>query len=426
MNESLAAWLELEHRILKAERGLETAFIAVNFTHSLVDYRQAALWSRESGMIALSAAARVESSSPYVLWLNEVFSHLHAKAGESLPLHPDLLPAPLAAQWSEWFPAQALFLPLGDEALIFARSEPFEPDQIALLERLAALVSLSRRALSSRRRWRLLPGKGRVWLGAALILVTFLVPVTGSVLAPAELVPANPILVRAPLDGVIDRFHVKPNEPVRRGQNLFDLDTTTLTGKLDVARQQHATAAAEYRQSAQAMVFDAEAKARIAILNGKVEEKAAEVRLLENQLARLMVTAPRAGIAVFDEVSEWVGKPVAVGEKVLIVTDETDTEIEAWISISDIGEVALGSRLTLFLNTAPLSPLSATVRSIAYEASHRPDDTIAHRIRATLVESETKPRLGLQGTARIDGTTIPLVWWLFRRPVGAIRQFIGF
>lgn len=256
-------------------------------------------------------------------------------------------------------------------------------------------------------------------------LAVMMVPVTGSVLAPAESVPARPILVRAPLDGVIDRIHVKPNEPVVAGQSLFDLDATTLSGRLEVSRQQYATAAAEYRQTAQAMVFDASVKPQVAILAGKVEEKAAEVRLLESQLSRIHVKAPMPGIAVFDEVSDWLGKPVNVGEKIMALADDTDTEVEAWLSVADVGEVKTGSTLTLFLNVAPLSPVKAKVRTIAYQASVRPDSTIGHRVRAVLADDESRPRLGLKGTARIDGDTVPLVWWLFRSPLGRIRQFLG-
>lgn len=227
-----------------------------------------------------------------------------------------------------------------------------------------------------------------------------------------------------PLDGVVDKVLVRPNDAVTEGQILFALDATTISGRLDVARQTQATAEAEYRQAAQAMVFDAKAKAQVAILAGKAEEKAAEVRLLENQLARIEAKAPRPGIAVFDDAADWIGRPVVVGEKVMAVADETDTEIEAWVSVVDVGEVRVDGTLTFFLNTDPLSPVKAKVRSVAYEANARPDSTIAHRVRASLT-SPQKPRLGLKGTARIDGDTVPLVWWFFRRPLATIRQFVG-
>jgi putative peptide zinc metalloprotease protein len=397
-------------------------FAALNLGHGLIAYRQAVLW--DGKVAALSGAANVEANSPYVLWLDKLFGAVTVVA--PTPFSAAEVPEAVRTQWAEWLPPHAAFLPAGDAVLLFAREEPFKPEELALLERLADLAGMARKALTPKRLKLPIPQGRRKWMLAAAILLVLLFPVTGSVLAPAESVPAHPVIVRAPLDGVVDNIAVQPNQAVKEGDTLFALDATTLSGRLDVARQQHATAEAEYRQAAQAMVFDSKAKAQVAILAGKAEEKAAEARLLESQLARITAKAPKAGIAVFDDVSDWIGRPVVGGEKVMAVADETDTEVEAWVSVADVGEVKIGGPLTLFLNTAPLSPRKAKVRSIACEASARPDSTIAHRVRATLADGEDKPRLGLKGIARIDGDTVPLVWWAFRRPLATIRQFVGF
>ena len=424
MSAFFLALIDLEQRILAAGRPVEIAFLAVDLAHSLIPYRQAALWSRSSGVAALSGVATVEGGSPYVLWLEQVLRKLSDRDGPAAITASDL-PAALAESWSDWLPAHAVILPMGGEMLLYARDDVFADNEIALLAHLAALVRVSRQALAPKKLALQLPKGRRAWGLAAAGAVLAVFPITGSVLAPADAVPAHPVMVRAPLDGVVERIVVQPNDRVVEGQKLFELDPTALSGRLDVARQQWGTAEAEYRQAAQAMVFDAKAKAQVAILAGKAEEKAAEVRLLEGQLARISVKAPRAGIAVFDDPTDWIGKPVAVGEKVMAVADETDTEVEAWVAAADMGEVQAGAKLTLFLNTAPLSPVSATVRTIAYEASARPDATIAHRVRANLAEGEAKPRLGLKGTARIDGDRVPLIWWLFRKPLATVRQFLG-
>lgn len=423
MSDTILAWLDLEHRILKARRAVEVEFAAVNLANALVPYRQAALWDGQVSV--LSATAAVEANAPYVLWLDKLLRQVRAEA-PALLTAADVAPD-LAEQWNDWLPTHVLVLPLtGGARLLYARDDAFAPPDVALLERLADLAGMARAALTPKRLSLPWPRGRRKWAIAAAGVLALLFPVTGSVLAPAESVAARPVVVRSPLDGVVETIAVAPNQPVTEGQPLFALDATALTGRLDVARQQQATAEAEYRQAAQAMVFDAKAKAQVAILAGKAEEKAAEVRLLESQLARIAVKAPRAGIAVFDDPLDWIGKPVAVGEKVMSIADETDTEIEAWVSVADVGEIRPGGRLTLFLNTQPLSPVRATVRSLAYEASARPDSTVAHRLRASLDDGEAKPRLGLKGTARVDGDTVPLVWWLFRRPLGAIRQYVGF
>lgn len=421
MNDALLRLLDLEQRLLGAQRSVEVAFLAVNMAHALVPYRQAVLGRLRGELVALSGVTTVPEATPYGLWLGRLFRHLAATPA-ARPLTALDLPPALAEGWADWLPAQALFLPLGDEALLYARDEPFSPPEIALLTHLAAVVRAARRSVARPQRS---ISRARLLLGGVVGLGIALLPVTESVLAPADAVPAHPVVVRAPLEGVVDHVAVAPNESVQEGQVLFQLDATTLTGALDVARQQLGTAQAEHRQAAQAMVFDAKAKAQVPLLQGKAEEKAAEVRLLESQLARITARAPRAGVAVFDDPSEWVGKPVVVGEKVMAVADPEDTEVEAWVAVTDVGWVRPGARLTLFLNTSPLSPLRARVTSIAYEAVVRPDASVAHRVRARLEDAEIRPRLGLKGTARIEGETVPLVWWVLRKPITTLRQGLG-
>lgn len=431
----LVALLDLQRRLLRAGSAAETAFIAVNDLHVLIPYRQAILWSRRRGVEAVSGLATLEPDAPFLLWLAPVLDHLARQHADVALLTAADLPPALAEPWPEWLPPHALWVPLSaspDEAagLLLAKDTPFRATDPPTLAYLADALKVARERFDRPSPWSRLSGRlgsrrRRLALAAAGVVALF-VPVTGSVLAPAEMMPAHPVVVRAPLDGVVDRVHVAPNDAVGEGQPLLDLDATTLAGRLDVARQQAATAEAEHRQAAQAQVFDPKAKTQVAILAGRLEEKTAEVNWLESQLDRIRVKAPKAGIVVFDDVSDWIGRPVAVGEKVMLVADETDTEVEAWVAVADVGETRPEAPLTLFLNTAPLSPLRAMVRTVAYEASARPDGTLAHRVRATLADGEDRHRLGLKGTARIDGATVPLVWWLFRRPLAAVRQMVGF
>src|SRR3569832_1525474 len=52
------------------------------------------------------------------------------------------------------------------------------------------------------------------WAVTLLIAAAF-IPVKLTVLAPGDLVPLNPSVVRAPLDGVVERILVSPNQSVR-------------------------------------------------------------------------------------------------------------------------------------------------------------------------------------------------------------------
>jgi multidrug resistance efflux pump len=206
---------------------------------------------------------------------------------------------------------------------------------------------------------------------------------------------------------------------------LFELDATTILSKQEVADKALAGAEAEYRQAIQQALWDSKAKAQLAIIGGRIEERRAEADYLKGLLGRAQVKAPRAGIVVFDDPSAWLGRPVALGEKVMAVTGETDTEIEAWLAVGDAIPLQAGASVTAFLDVAPLSPVDGELRILGYEAQPRPDGTLGYRLRATIDAGEVKPRVGLKGTARVDGDRVPLAYWLFRKPMAAMRQWLG-
>jgi phosphotransferase system IIA component len=215
-------------------------------------------------------------------------------------------------------------------------------------------------------------------------------------------VPARPAVIRAPLEGVIDTFHVQPNQAVKKDQPLFGFDEALIQSRLEVSRQAQATAEAEYRQAAQQALTDARSKAQLALLTGKIEEKKAEAAFLADQLQRARVLAPQDGIALFDDPAEWIGKPVAVGERIMRIASPGDVEVEAWVPLADAIPLAEQAGVSLYLNASPLSPVEASLRYLAHDAVERPDGNYAYRLRATLTEP-TGHRVGLKGTARLQG-----------------------
>lgn len=157
---------------------------------------------------------------------------------------------------------------------------------------------------------------------------------------------------------------------------------------------------------------------------GKIEERRAEVALVTEQLTRSRVAAPQEGVVLMDDASEWIGKPVSVGERILRIAALDDREVEVWLPLADAIVLAPGAEVTLYLNANPLSPLRAQLRYMAHDAQPRPDGQFAYRVRATLVE-DTDHRVGLKGTAKLNGGWVPLGYWMVRRPWAALRGYLG-
>ena len=426
--------LGLEEHARRAANSTELGFVMVNDSRALAFYRQAALFIDGEGLKAVSGVAGIEAGAPFTLWLERMFKRL--ASDDVRQVGPADLDGADSEEWSEWLPPHALLLPLKGRddkrlgCLLFARDEDWGEQDIALLTRASDFyghawavlhrpspVTEWKRKITSIPRYRL-----KLVVGIVLAL---LFPVRLSVLAPAEVVAHNPAVIRSPMDGVIEKVHVRPNQPVGEGDLLFELDRTTLTGKLEVAKKALSTAQAELDQATQQAFFDSKAKGQLAIIRARIEERSAEAAQLEDLMARSQVKAPRAGVAVLDDPAEWQGRPVNVGEKVLAVASPNDVEVEAWLAPADVIELEKGGPVSLFLNSNPLSPVSAKLLYVTYEAIPQPDGTLGHRVRAELVMGEAGPRLGLKGTARLDGHRVALIYWLARRPLAVVRNFVG-
>ncbi|MBU3598897.1 HlyD family efflux transporter periplasmic adaptor subunit [Polynucleobacter sp. 30F-ANTBAC] len=264
-----------------------------------------------------------------------------------------------------------------------------------------------------RRRWK--------WI----IWTFILFPVRLSVLVPGELVPANPAIIRVPIEGVVDQFFVSPNDRVTQGQPLFKLDLASLLSKAQVAEQEIKIAQQEYRQGALQSLTDAKSRGQLAAQEGKAAERKIEADYLKDLLNRATIESPRDGIVIFDDPSEWVGKPVVAGEKVMVVATEGQVEVEAWIPVGDMLEVPDRASASLYLNASPFNAVSANIRYVGHEPMLRPDGTYAYRVRASLPKGKKGPRVGLKGTAKVNGQFVPLSYWVLRKPLAITRQFLG-
>lgn len=424
--------LTLLHRARETTDRAALQFIVTNDTHLLAPYRQAVLWRADGGVRTLSGVAQVERNVPYVQWLLPLCKALADRPAG--PVDAASLPAKLTADWDAWWPAHALWLPLGDKAnrggLLLARDEPWLDHEVALLADWVAHWHLIELAQSTQRRrqplrWgRALRTPLLLGATAAALAAVGSLPVHLSVLAPGELVPANPVAVRAPMDGVVQRVLVKPNDVVRRGQPLFAFDDMSLASRRSVAVQALGTAETELRQTDQQSLYDNKARANLPAARGAVAEKRAELALINQQLSRSQVLAPADGIALFDDPAEWTGKPVATGERVMRLAAAEDKEIEAWVTLGDAIPLPPGAKLRFYLSASPTESISATVRYMAHEAQRRPDGQQAYRVRATL-DAATPQRIGQKGTARLEGEEVKLGYWVLRRPLAAVREFLG-
>ncbi|WP_349369677.1 HlyD family efflux transporter periplasmic adaptor subunit [Salinarimonas sp.] len=441
---ALSTLVEIEKRARAAETPEALGFLVVNDTHMVVPYRQAALYRADTGTIqALSGLATPDPDAPFTRRLTAMMRRLVRDTPPTSPRALDLAAFAEAAETpksveearaflSAYLPANLALVPLARGGrtlalLLMAREEPFGAPETQILGHLAdayahawaALVGAGRsRPLATRRRFL----AAAAALAAAAILA---LPVRQSVLAPAEIVAQDAALVRAPVDGVVEAIHVAPNARVAEGDLLVTLDGRELEARLEIARQQLAVAEAELRQARQQAVFDDRSRAQIAILEGRREQHAAEAAFVEDTLARIRMTAPRDGIAIYDDPDDWEGRPVALGERIMSVADPRAQALEVQLAVADAIVLEPGAEVAFFLNIDPADPTPATLVRAGYRAGPTPEGVMAYRLRADFAEHDPRLRIGLRGTAKLYGERTSLFLYLLRRPIAAARVWLG-
>lgn len=428
----------LEARARAAESVAELGISMANDSFAGVPFRQALVFDAQDRLLTVSGLAKPTEDSPYLLWLRRAWPWVREQAaaakGWLAPTDEMLRAAPegVAEGWREWWPAGACVLPLarrGGEPLgcvCFLLDQPPAEPVAALLARVAPTWAYCWEMMAGKPRpgWRRL-GKWKQRLIVA-VLVLLLVPVRQTVLAPAEVVPVDAMEIAAAIDGVVKTIHVRPNQAVKAGDPLFSLDDTTLRNRLEVARQSVAVADAELAAASQLAFNDSRSKAELAILTGRAQERRAELAAVQAQLARVDVAAPYDGVAVFADPDQWQGRPVATGERIMLLANPDKPGVLIHLPVADAITLDEGAPVKLFLTVKPLSPLSGQVTETSYQALLSPEGVASYRLRAELGETDrAQARLGLRGTAKLYGDRVVLGYYLFRRPLATLREWSG-
>lgn len=428
----LGKLLTLEQEIREAASLTELSQIFCNRTRDIVDFTQSALAcpsaSGQMQIIGFSDIAVVDRTAPLVNWLETQLKQL---SDDTDILIPDEEARDAVA---DLVPEYILILPLSSPnkgllgAFIVTRTMAFTDGDKSLLLHLASVFG---HALAAHRAVplavRLREGiKGRrKWVLAAAFLVISLLPVRLTAIAPAEIVAADPFIVAAPMNGVVAEILVQRNEQVEAGAAIMRMVDIELKNDLDVAKHAYRIAEAELLRARQSAFSSNEDKAQLAELIAQAELRRIEVGFAETQLERAIVRAPNDGIAIIDDPRKWQGRPVATGEQIFKLARPENVEIAIQLPVADAITLNQGSRVDVFLDIDPLHRYGAAIERVPYQSTLSEAGVLSYAVRAKLAASEEIPRIGLRGSGKLYGPRTSLFYFLFRRPITALRQMIG-
>ncbi|WP_445673028.1 efflux RND transporter periplasmic adaptor subunit [Pseudomonas inefficax] len=429
----------LRDKAMAAETLNALAFSMANDLYPLLPFHQALVFEQGSNgleLLCVSGLARPSEDSPYLVWLRRASRWLAERLVEPQPAWLTLAdaapPEGIAEGWAEWWPTGLWCIPLhapagqrlGMLVLLLEEAPPAVLHQ--QLDGLTRTWAYCWNALTRRRRigrWR--PSRRQVLITLLVAAGLLLVPVRQTALAPAQVVSRQAQIVSSPIDGVIAQVQVRPNQAVEAGTPLFTLDETTLRSRAEVLGKEVAVADAELLAASQRAFDNPQSKNELTLLQGRAQQRRAELAAVQAQLQRTQVLAPRTGVAVFSDPNDWLGKPVSTGERIMHVADPAQPAMQIQLAVADAIALEPGAEVTLFLTAYPLSPLKGKILETSYQAKPADDGVVAYRLLASIDEQSEHARLGLHGTAKLYGGRVMLGYYLLRRPLATVRAWSG-
>ncbi len=437
----LSLLMQLETMAREADSIKALQFMMVNETRHLIPFRQAFLFASDVvnknkfQLKSASSIAIIDRNAPFVYWLETCLNHLHEESNMEGIQYLDAarFSEEIKEEWKEYSLPFVLWCPLSLAdgtnlgGIWLARETPWEDSEAKLVKRLADTYAHAWFALLGKEKLTKKPHYERIILGSVLFIIIsfFVIPVRISALAPVEIVARDPVIVSAPMDGVISEVLVSPNTMVSKGMPLLKYEDTGLRNQYEVAEKTLAVAVAEFHKASQAAFRDAQSNANVALLKAQVELSRAETRYAMDLLEQVDVKALKEGLLIYTDKSEWVGRPVQVGEKIMQIADPKKIKLRINLPVEDAIFLVDGAEVKIFLDIEPLKSISGVVTHASYEAALTPEGVLAYRIDAEFSDLDTSKRIGLQGTAKLYEERVSLFYYLFRRPISALRQFVG-
>ena len=124
---------------------------------------------------------------------------------------------------------------------------------------------------------------------------------------------------------------------------------------------------------------DPRASHELAIADAELRLRGAERDWAKEQMTLTEIRAAKSGVTMFLDKKDLIGKPVAVGEKIMEIADPDHVEARIDLSVADALILRAGARTKLFLDSDPLRAREARIAQADYQARVKPNNTLVLR-----------------------------------------------
>ena len=438
-NIKVARLIGLEKKVKEARTEDELYFVIANETRQIIDYVNSFLLLKtptdKFKIKATSDLATVDRTSPLLTFVeNFIHNDKTIDTKEIQNLDVEKLAKNIKAEKPKNLPENILFIPIISPQrglqgyLLLGRQKQFTDSDTELVRHLSASyghafnsflkdISINnyfKKYFKEKKSW-------KIYLSIFIILI---LPLRLTSTAPVEVVAKKPKLVTAPFDGVVKEIVINNNDKVKFGDLLILFEDIELNNDYNLAKQSLQVTQKELLRSRQSSFSNNEEKGRLAELVAQVELKKAEVASAEEKLKNTKLFAKQKGVAIVDQKNDWQGRPVKVGEKIMTVVNPDEVEFLIWLPVKDSLVIKENSKVKVFLDVNPISSLKGKLLRASYAPSLSPEEVLSYKIGASF-DGKKPPRIGFRGTAKVYGSRVPLFYFVLRKPITFMRQFIG-
>jgi len=452
-------------RLLKFERDIRQLestdalkLHLVNQVRELVPYEQAFLFQRKQSaqklqLTLISDIAILERDAPFNQTLEQAVQALDASkylvdTYRSFPLNTDKNLTDTKKNNSpdliNDYPHQAVcWVPLfnqtglADAGILLARDQAFSDQETTLLARIIETYEHAWFALAGNKT-ATIGGRNTRLISISLIILIVaagLFPVRLSVMAPMQVIPQDPYVLTAPIDGVIKSIAVAPNTNINANTPLVTFEDLKLRNESTLAEQELAVAQARLSRVNSSIFSDADVAYELPIARAELNLAEVRYRYTQELLSQTQVTSPVAGLVTYTDRKDWEGRAVQVGEQILQVANPLRVQFGIDLPTGDLIELETGADISIYLDSAPLGGYEASLKSISHTPAATESNITSYRIIAEpsslsgdqngLDVVTDIPRIGARGTARLYGKQVTLAYQLLRRPIAVVRQYLG-
>lgn len=250
---------------------------------------------------------------------------------------------------------------------------------------------------------------------AAVTLVLTLVETDYRVSARTVIEGAVQRAAVAPFDGYVVESLVRAGDRVKQGQVLCRLDDRELRFETTRWLSEREQLLRKHRQA-----FAAGERASMTVLAAQVSQAEAQLALVEDKLARATLVAPFDGIVVSGDLSQLLGSPVKLGEKLFEVAPLDAYRVILQVDERDITNVGLGHSGNLVLSGIAHEIMPFKVEQMTPVATAA-DGHNYFRVEARLLHPSTRLQPGMEGVGKVDAGKRRLLWILTHSLVDWLR-----